>query len=64
MIKITNLNDIMEKHCHKYTSNVMFEIIDNKISFVLEKARQFAKGPKWSIPFSIIKAEARASLLY
>ena len=64
MIKITNLNDILEKYCHKYTSNEMFEMIDNKISFMLEKVRWFAKEPKRSIPFSIIKAEARASLLY
>jgi len=46
IIKITNLNDIIEKYYYKYTLNEMFEMIDNKISYVLEKARQFAEGPK------------------
>ena len=39
-------------------------MIDNKILSVLKKARKFVKGPKWSIPFSTIKAETRVLLLY
>ena len=52
MIKLTHLNEIVERHCHKYTSKEILKSIDNKILLVLEKARKFVERPKRSIPFS------------
>ena len=42
----------------------MLEHIDNQITFILDRARKYIKGPYRVIPFLLAKAKARVVYLY
>ena len=45
MIKITKLEELVDMYCNSYATDKMLKMIDNKISFVLKKARKHVEGP-------------------
>ena len=64
IIERTNLIKIVNKYCHIYTTDEILEMIDKKISYVLNKARKYIKGPNRQILYSKAKVKARAEQLY
>ena len=64
MIEYTNLNEIMELYYYQYTLDEMLEMIDNKISYMLEKAQKHAEGSLRTVSYSRAKEKVRSTLLY
>ena len=44
LIKEINLLDIVNELCHNYTINKILEMLDEKISHILNKVRKFIEG--------------------
>ena len=54
----------MDRLCTLYSTHEELKLVDQNISFVLNKARKYVKGPHHNIPFSKEKEKRQAILLY
>ena len=64
MIDLVGLESLMNQHYSLHTSDELLEMLDNKISCILEKTRKFIKDRQRTVPFSKAKVIVRALLLY
>ena len=64
LIEQTNLIEIVNQYCHLHTSRDILEMIDNKILYILDKARKYIETPQRQIPYSKAKVKARVELLF
>ena len=56
--RLTKLNEIIEMYCNSYVTEEILEMINNKILFVLEKARKHVEGLQRIVPYLQVKAKA------
>ena len=64
MIDSTNLVKIVNKYYNMQLLNKIPKQLDKQITFVLNSAWKYVKGPTRIVPFSLVKVKARVCYLY